>query len=453
MRRLLRPASPLCLDAQSCLCLGRLGSSPPPGGRRPGGPHPGLLRRGRRRTAGCSSARSAALRHLVGDGPLERDHAASGARARRGGGHQAVRQRPSSPPRWRQHPDRDRRRHRGHRRGQHVGLRPGQRRRRRPARLRAARRPRRRRRPRPRGRTTPTCATCQAKYAEVVGEARPSPTSGSGGPGSDVSCDPRDRAARRPAERGRPGAPPRTRSPSSNGRCAPGTAGSRRPASSTPRGCPDGRRCRGDGRRAAPAGSRSPAWCSTTRPGPGAGGAGRRGRRRGAWPPTPSARATRAPPPTRRCAARSTSSRRPGGRRVTTVTVAAAFGCPFEGEVPRSPRRGAWRRVVDLGADEVALADTIGVAVPAQVTPGSLGLASLAAPAAPAAAPARHPAHRRGQRRRRRRGGACATLDASIGGTGGCPFAPNATGNVATEDLVYLFERMGVPTGLDLAAP
>jgi hydroxymethylglutaryl-CoA lyase len=136
---------------------------------------------------------------------------------------------------------------------------------------------------------------------------------------------------------------------------------------------------------------------------------------------------------------------------VTTVTVGAAFGCPFEGEVPEDRLRDVLGRVADAGPDELALADTIGVAVPSQVS----SRLALAAGVAGADVPlrlhlhdTRHTgvanavaAHAAGVR----------TLDASIGGTGGCPFAPNATGNVATEDLVYLFDRMGVSTGLDLA--
>ena len=135
---------------------------------------------------------------------------------------------------------------------------------------------------------------------------------------------------------------------------------------------------------------------------------------------------------------------------LTTVTIGAAFGCPFEGEVPEERLRDVLGRVADAGPDELALADTIGVAVPSQVS----SRLALAAEVAGADVPlrlhlhdTRHTgvanavaAHAAGVR----------SLDASIGGTGGCPFAPNATGNVATEDLVYVFDRMGIATGLDL---
>lgn len=133
----------------------------------------------------------------------------------------------------------------------------------------------------------------------------------------------------------------------------------------------------------------------------------------------------------------------------TTVTVGASFGCPFEGEVPVERLREVLARVVDAGPDELALADTIGVAVPADVTERLALARSLTD------LPLRLHLHDT-----RHTGVANAvaavaagvsTLDASIGGAGGCPFAPAATGNVATEDLVYLFGRSGQPTGLDLA--
>jgi hydroxymethylglutaryl-CoA lyase len=132
----------------------------------------------------------------------------------------------------------------------------------------------------------------------------------------------------------------------------------------------------------------------------------------------------------------------------TTVTIAAAFGCPFEGEVPV-------RRVVDIvrraaaGADELALADTIGVAVPADVT------RRLGAVREITGVPLR--CHFPNTRNTGYANAVAAVesgvvaLDASSGGIGGCPFAPRATGNIATEDLVYLLSRSGVETGLHLA--
>jgi hydroxymethylglutaryl-CoA lyase len=134
----------------------------------------------------------------------------------------------------------------------------------------------------------------------------------------------------------------------------------------------------------------------------------------------------------------------------TTVTVAAAFGCPFEGEVPVSRVRSVIEACAAARPDELALADTIGVGVPAQVR----ALHKAAAEAAPGV-PLRWHFHNT-----RNTGYANAlaaaelagpdpvALDSSAGGIGGCPFAPNATGNIATEDLLYLLHRNGFDTGV-----
>lgn len=137
----------------------------------------------------------------------------------------------------------------------------------------------------------------------------------------------------------------------------------------------------------------------------------------------------------------------PGMRR--SVTIGAAFGCPFEGEVPESRLIEIVDRVMACAPDELALADTIGVASPADIEariaavrsrwPGiplrlhlhntrNTGLANAWA------------ALRSGVR----------VLDASFAGAGGCPFAPRATGNIPTEDLIYMLERAGIATGYDL---
>jgi hydroxymethylglutaryl-CoA lyase len=132
----------------------------------------------------------------------------------------------------------------------------------------------------------------------------------------------------------------------------------------------------------------------------------------------------------------------------TTVTIGAAFGCPFEGEVPVERVVDIARRVAATGVDEIALADTIGVAVPDDVT------RRLGAVREVTDAPLRCHFHNT-----RNTGYAnavaalqagVAALDASSGGIGGCPFAPRATGNIATEDLLYLLSRSGVETGLTL---
>jgi hydroxymethylglutaryl-CoA lyase/(R)-citramalyl-CoA lyase len=133
--------------------------------------------------------------------------------------------------------------------------------------------------------------------------------------------------------------------------------------------------------------------------------------------------------------------------RPATVTVSVAFGCPFEGEVDPG-------RVVELcgrlaAADELVLADTIGVATPGRVSSLVERVAELGRPVGFHGHDTRHT----GVASAWAAVEAGATvLDASVGGLGGCPFAPRATGNVATEDVVYLLEREGVETGVDLDA-
>ena len=134
-----------------------------------------------------------------------------------------------------------------------------------------------------------------------------------------------------------------------------------------------------------------------------------------------------------------------------TVTIATSFGCPFDGEVPPDRVVEVARRAAAAGAKEIAIADTIGVGVPTQVRALLDGVRSVA----PGVVTRAH------FHNTRNTGYANAVaayewgvdwLDSSNGGIGGCPFAPAATGNIATEDLVYLLERMGVATGLDLDA-
>lgn len=134
----------------------------------------------------------------------------------------------------------------------------------------------------------------------------------------------------------------------------------------------------------------------------------------------------------------------------TTVTIGAAFGCPFEGEVPLDRLDRVLRQVIDTAPDELALADTIGVAVPSEVTARMGRAAALVAGGKPLRLHLHHTRHTGVANAVAAVDAGVTVLDASIGGAGGCPFAPNATGNVATEDLVYLFDRMGLPTGLDL---
>ena len=131
----------------------------------------------------------------------------------------------------------------------------------------------------------------------------------------------------------------------------------------------------------------------------------------------------------------------------TTVTVSVAFGCPFEGPV-------AEEQVLSLldalgAAGEVVLADTIGVATPRAVR----SLVERAGEGSRVLGFHGHNTRNTGYANALAALEAGATvLDASVGGIGGCPFAPRATGNIATEDLVYLLDGEGVETGVDLDA-
>lgn len=134
-----------------------------------------------------------------------------------------------------------------------------------------------------------------------------------------------------------------------------------------------------------------------------------------------------------------------------SVTIAVAFGCPFEGEVDEGAVREVAEEIGRLGVRELVLADTIGVADP-WVVRRRLDLVRKAAPKAQLRA------HFHDTRNTGLANAYAAvesgvdTLDASVGGLGGCPFAPGATGNIGTEDLVYMLERAGFETGLDLGA-
>jgi hydroxymethylglutaryl-CoA lyase len=134
-----------------------------------------------------------------------------------------------------------------------------------------------------------------------------------------------------------------------------------------------------------------------------------------------------------------------------SLTVSVAFGCPFEGEVPLAKVIGIVREAARLGIGEIALADTIGVADPWTVR----ARIEAARAAAPDARLRMHFHDTRGTGLANAFASVEAgvdVLDASCGGLGGCPFAPAATGNIATEDLVYMLERAGIETGLDAGA-
>jgi hydroxymethylglutaryl-CoA lyase len=137
------------------------------------------------------------------------------------------------------------------------------------------------------------------------------------------------------------------------------------------------------------------------------------------------------------------------GGRSGQVTISAAFGCPFEGEVDPARVVAMAGEIAKCAPVEIALADTIGVAVPAQVTSlihqvraviGDIPLRAHFHNTRNTGLANAWAAYEAG----------VATLDSSLGGLGGCPFAPKATGNIPTEDLAYLLARSGVPIGLDL---
>jgi isopropylmalate/homocitrate/citramalate synthase len=130
-----------------------------------------------------------------------------------------------------------------------------------------------------------------------------------------------------------------------------------------------------------------------------------------------------------------------------TVTLSTAFGCPFEGPVDPGRVTALAERLAGAGAAEVVYADTIGVGVPRQVKE------LLAVPVGVPVGVHFHNTRNTGFANAYAALEAGATVfDASIGGIGGCPFAPRATGNIATEDLAYLLHGEGVETGIDLGA-
>lgn len=132
-----------------------------------------------------------------------------------------------------------------------------------------------------------------------------------------------------------------------------------------------------------------------------------------------------------------------------TATIGASFGCPFEGPVGESVVVSLAAALADRGADELVLADTIGVGVPSQVT-SLIGAVRNEMDGLPLGL---HLHDTRNTAVANAVAGVAAgvdVLDSSLGGAGGCPFAPNAAGNVPTEDLVYTLHNSGIATGIDL---
>lgn len=134
---------------------------------------------------------------------------------------------------------------------------------------------------------------------------------------------------------------------------------------------------------------------------------------------------------------------------IPTVTMSASFGCPYEGEVAISRVADVAARLAQSGVVEIAVADTIGVAVPRDVARRMAAVQAVVGDV-------RLRVHVHNTRNTGYASALAAyeagvrVLDSSLGGIGGCPFAPRATGNIATEDLVFALERSGVKTGLDL---
>ena len=131
--------------------------------------------------------------------------------------------------------------------------------------------------------------------------------------------------------------------------------------------------------------------------------------------------------------------------------VSTCFGCPYEGKVDPARVVDVARRLADLGCDEISIGDTIGVAVPTQVEDVAGRLKAVIPPERLAV----HFHDTRGTALANvvaALASGIAIVDSSAGGLGGCPYAPGASGNLATEDLLYMLHGMGIATGVDLEA-
>ena len=144
------------------------------------------------------------------------------------------------------------------------------------------------------------------------------------------------------------------------------------------------------------------------------------------------------------------ASRAKENGKIANVMISSAFGCPFEGEVPVSRVVDIARQVVAAGPAELGIADSIGVAVPAQVTELVAALRAGIGDNIPLRFHLHNTRNTGLANAQAAIDAGAASLDASIGGIGGCPFAPAATGNVPTDDLLYLLSRSGIETGVSL---
>jgi isopropylmalate/homocitrate/citramalate synthase len=146
-------------------------------------------------------------------------------------------------------------------------------------------------------------------------------------------------------------------------------------------------------------------------------------------------------------AARRIVARAKGDGIRSAVTLSVAFGCPFEGEVDPARVIGIAEQVAEVEPDTLLLADTIGVAAPRAVRALTGDVAALGPPVGGHFHNTRNTGYANALAALE---AGASVLDASVGGLGGCPFAPDATGNIATEDLLYLLEREGIETGIDI---
>lgn len=135
-----------------------------------------------------------------------------------------------------------------------------------------------------------------------------------------------------------------------------------------------------------------------------------------------------------------------------SVGIGVAFGCPFEGEIPTARVVDLAKRLVAAGAHEISLADTIGCAVPSQIKERFNAVREAVGNDIPLAAHLHNTRNTGFANAYAALEVGVSGFDASVGGIGGCPFAPRATGNIATEDLCFMLRNMGYETGINLAA-
>ena len=133
----------------------------------------------------------------------------------------------------------------------------------------------------------------------------------------------------------------------------------------------------------------------------------------------------------------------------TSVVIACSFGCPYEGEVDPEHIASIAEQVLEGKPDVIGLADSVGVAVPSQIK-RTFSLVKELAPSIPLRTHLHNPRNTGLANAAAAVEAGVSIIDASTGGIGGCPFAPRATGNIPTDDLLYMLDRSGIETGVDL---